>query len=196
MKNTLLTSFTKNLIIAFFVIVCAESGCLSQEIQNSFTNSKFDKKRLIDLRIKKTGPFIGVEKGRYLNISVGGEYQHSLLRIRKPKTHAFNFQLDYNFRQNVLGAQLGSWYKQGRLGITYGGRITWIHDLVADHRFGISPNIGYKFLQAHLQFGVNLRTHSTTFENVNVFYASLRWVFINDRNIENKGRRVVFGKEN
>jgi hypothetical protein len=49
------------------------------------------------------------------------------------------------------------------------------------HRFGVSPNIGYKFAQAHFQLGVHLRTIDKPFENTNTFYASLRWVFIQNR---------------
>jgi len=67
------------------------------------------------------------------------------------------------------------------LNMTYGARLSWRTDFDGHHRFGISPNVGYKFLQAHFQMGVNLLTPDDTFTNVNTFYASLRWVFINDR---------------
>ena len=133
------------------------------------------------LKMRKSGPFIGVEKGKYFNVNLGGEIQIKQIKLVKPQTHAASFLLEYNFKQETMGAQLGYWFKVGRLNLTYGARGTWITDFNDHHRFGISPNIGYKFAQAHFQMGVHLRTIDKPFENANTFYASLRWVFIQNR---------------
>jgi hypothetical protein len=132
------------------------------------------------LRVVKTGPFLGVEKGKYLNLSFGMERQWQQLKLIRPQTHAANFQLDFNFKYQTMGGQLGYWFKIGRLNLTYGARVSWRTDYTY-HRFGISPNIGYKFMQAHLQMGVHLMPPDEHFKEVNTFYASLRWVFINER---------------
>lgn len=139
------------------------------------------------LKMVKMGPFIGLEQGKYLNFNFGMERQWQQLKLIKPQTHAVNVQFDYNFKYKVMGAQLGYWFKVGRLNLTYGARLSWRSDF-DEHRFGISPNVGYKFMQAHFQLGVHLMPPNAHFEEVNTFYASLRWVFINDRKIEKKGR--------
>lgn len=139
------------------------------------------------LKMVKMGPFIGLEQGKYLNFNFGLERQWQQLKLIKPQTHAANVQFDYNFKYKVMGAQLGYWFKVGRLNLTYGARLSWRTDF-DEHRFGISPNVGYKFMQAHFQLGVHLMPPNAHFEEVNTFYASLRWVFINERKIEKKGR--------
>jgi len=145
------------------------------------------KKKLYEskLHVVKTGPFLGLEQGKYLNLNFGGERQWQQIKLIKPQTHAANVQFDYNFKQKVMGAQAGYWFKTGRLNLTYGARISW-HTDYTYHRFGISPNIGYKLLQAHFQLGVHLMPPNKSFTNTNTFYASLRWVFINDRDFKRK----------
>lgn len=137
------------------------------------------------LMMVKMGPLVGLEQGKYLNFNFGMERQWQQLKLIKPQTHAANFQLDYNFKYRVMGAQLGYWFKIGRLNLTYGGRLAW-HTDFDYHRFGIAPNVGYKFMQAHLQMGVNLMPRNKNFTEVNTFYVSLRWVFINDREFKRK----------
>lgn len=137
-----------------------------------------------NLRMVKMGPFIGLEKGKYLNVHFGGERQWQELKLVKPKTYALNIQFDYNYTNNIIGAEMGTWMKVGRLNMTYGGRINWFNDFNGNSRFGFSPNVGYKFMQGHFQFGVNLLSPSNYVQQVNSFYASLRWVFINDRNVK------------
>ncbi len=133
------------------------------------------------LKMRKSGPLLGVEKGKYFNINLGAEIQVKQLKLVKPQTHAASFLLEYNFKQQTMGSQLGYWFKVGRLNLTYGARASWTTDFNNRHRFGISPCIGYKFAQAHFQLGAHIRTKDDPFVNVNNFYASLRWVFIQNR---------------
>lgn len=137
------------------------------------------------LMLVKMGPLVGLEQGKYLNFNFGMERQWQQLKLIKPQTHAANFQLGYNFKYRVMGAQLGYWFKVGRLNLTYGARLSW-HTDYDYHRFAIAPNVGYKFMQAHLQMGVNIMPRNKNFPEVNTFYASLRWVFINDRDFKKK----------
>lgn len=136
-----------------------------------------------NLKMIKTGPFIGVEQGKYFNANFGVERQWQDIKLFGPQTHAVNVQFDYNFTQNQMGSQIGYWYKTGRLNLTYGARLNWTTDFEGHHLFGFSPNVGYKLLQGHFQLGVNLGTRSDYMER-NTFYASLRWVFINERKFE------------
>ena len=99
----------------------------------------------------KYGPFIGVEQGVYTNVHFGLERQVKQLRLIKPNSWAINVQFDYNYKQAMAGAQTGFWYKTSRADLTYGARVVWQSDF-DHHRFGISPNIGYKIAQFHFQF--------------------------------------------
>ena len=141
------------------------------------------------LNIRKTGPFLGVEQGKYFNANFGIERQWADIKLIKPHTHALNLQFDYNFTQKQMGSQLGYWFKIGRLNLTYGARLSWHTDFEEHHLFSFSPNVGYKLLQAHFQLGVNLQERSDFVVN-NTFYASLRWVFINDWKLDrNKNKK-------
>lgn len=135
------------------------------------------------LKLIKTGPFLGVENGKYFNANFGVERQWQEIKLVNPQTHALNLQFDYNFKQNQMGSQIGFWYKAGRLNLTYGGRIAWHTDFEGHHQFGFSPNVGYKLLQGHFQLGVNIQQKSDYVVG-NTFYASLRWVFINERKFD------------
>lgn len=154
---------------------------LSSLIFTFFTSAQGLKLPESKLKMRKSGPFIGVEKGKYLNANLGWELQIKQMKLIKPQTHATSFLLEYNFKQETMGAQVGYWFKVGRLNLTYGARGTWITDFNDNHRFGVTPTIGYKFAQAHFQLGVHIRTKDLPFENANSFFASLRWVFIQNR---------------
>lgn len=137
------------------------------------------------LKLIKMGPFLGLEQGKYMNVNFGIERQWQQIKLISPQTYAANIQFDYNFKQNQMGSQVGFWYKAGRLNLTYGARLAWHTDFDAHHQFGFAPNVGYKLLQAHFQLGVNIQQKSD-FVVGNTFYASLRWVFINERKFDRK----------
>lgn len=176
MRNTVIN---KIVFVAFVLLFSLETNAFDgQWLGGSGSRTK--------LTLVKTGPFLGLEQGKYLNFNFGGERQWQRIKLVKPQTHAANIQFDYNFKYKIMGAQAGYWFKVGRLNMTYGARFSWNTDLDGHHRFGFSPNVGYKFMQAHFQMGVHLRASATTVTNVNTFYASLRWVFINDRDFKKK----------
>jgi hypothetical protein len=165
--------------ISLLVISMLFSGILTAQLKNSKLKMPES-----NLRIVKMGPFIGLEKGKYLNVHFGGERQWQEIKLVQPKTYALNIQFDYNYTNNVIGSEIGAWFKAGRLNMTYGARINWFNDFNGHSRYGCSPNVGYKFMQGHFQLGVNLLSPSDYVRTVNTFYASLRWVFINDRDIK------------
>lgn len=134
----------------------------------------------------KYGPFLGLEQGSYMNVHFGLERQVKQLKLIKPNTWAVNVQFDYNFKQSMAGMQSGFWFKTNRLDLTYGARLVWQTDF-DNHRFGFSPNVGYKIFQAHFQLGCNLLSRNDQMAKWNTFYASLRWVFINNRDIKKRG---------
>lgn len=87
-----------------------------------------------------------------------------------------------------MGYSVGYWQKRGRLNLTYGASLVYKTNFELN-RFGISPTLGYKVSFAHLQFGVNILSHSNDFNNINTFYASLRFVMINNRNYKWRKRK-------
>lgn len=147
----------------------------------------FPKKKPI-VKIFKTGPYLGLQSGKYTNLELGYEFQRKAVKIIKPTTHAFNTGFDYNLTQNVLGFSAGYWQKRGRLNLTYGANLVYKTDF--DHsRIGLAPTLGYKISLAHLQVGANLLTKSNEFNNTNLFFVSLRIVMINNRNYKWRKRK-------
>ncbi|SFT89714.1 hypothetical protein SAMN05216474_3020 [Lishizhenia tianjinensis] len=161
-----------SLLIAF--LCCAFSLTFAQD------RKLFEQKKKPLLSVRKTGPYIGLQQGRYRQLEFGAEMQFKQVKLIHPKTHAVNMGFDYNFKENVLGYSAGYWFKKGRLNLTYGGSIA-LRSNFEETRFGIGPAIGYKFLPLHLQTGYMFLTPSESFTNTNHLYISLRFVLINDR---------------
>jgi hypothetical protein len=142
-------------------------------------NLKIKKREIV-----KSGTFLGLERGKYFTLNFGVERQWQTVKLVKPRTSALNLQFDYNLFQNTIGMQAGIWSKSGRMNITYGARLFWRTDFSDHHQFGFAPNVGYKIAQAQLQLGVNI-ARSPNFDFIgNVFYASLRWVFVQSRSVK------------
>jgi hypothetical protein len=152
--------------------------------------SKDDKKKkdpLIELSVRQSGPYFGLQQGRYTVAELGGEMQWRKVRFKQPTTHAATLGLDYNLTQNVLGFNAGYYYKGGRTKFTYGGNIVYRSDFTYN-RIGLGPAVGYKFFGLHGQVGYYLLTPHETFKNTNMLYVSVRYTLINDREMEVKTR--------
>jgi len=157
--------------------------CLGQK---SFGVSPLPSKPLLDasLQVKKTGPYFGLQQGRYLNLEIGGERQWKKVQLLTAQTHAVHTGFMYNFRYNVLGYDVGYWWKPSRLGLTYGGNIFLRTDF-DQTKVGIAPVVGYKIWLIHLQTGYQLMPNPRDFET-NTFFISLRIGIINDRDFKLK----------
>lgn len=141
-----------------------------------------DKKKKPLLKVRKAGPFIGVQQSRYFALEIGAEMQFKKIKLIKPPTHAINMGFDYNFRikQPILSYNIGYWFKQGRINLTYGVNATFKSDFESN-KLGGGPVIGFKLLGFHLQTGYNFIPNASVFENVNQLYISLRYVLVNTR---------------
>lgn len=133
------------------------------------------------VKITKSGPYIGFQYGKYKNLELGYELQRKAVKLIKPTTHSLNIGLDFNFIESVLGLNLGYYQKKGRLNFTYGFALLYRTDF-NNTRIGVSPKLGYKLYGFHLQGGINLLTPNKDFTNNNLFYASLKFVIIKNRN--------------
>lgn len=179
-------------LIAFLLIICTGFG---QE-KDRWLKNPFKKK--LELAVTKTGPYLGVQQGKYLNAEFGLERQWAQISLKTQKTHALNTGFMYNIRYNVLGYDFGYWYKGSRIGLTFGGNLMLRTDF-DNTRFGFAPVVGYKFWWLHLQTGYQFLTpirEDLKFET-NTFFVSLRFVMINDRDIElkkkNRKSTGIFG---
>lgn len=140
----------------------------------------FDKKLLPSLKVRRSGPYFGIQRGKYTIVEFGGEMQWNKVKFRKPITHAAHMGFNYNFKYNVLGYDAGYWFKVGRLDLTYGANLVFRSDF--DHNaFGIAPVVGFKFWQLHLQTGYHFLGREAKQFETNTLFVSLRYVFINNR---------------
>jgi hypothetical protein len=143
--------------------------------------------------IVKTGPYIGVESGRYYVGEVGMERQWKEGKLIGPNTHALYFGVNYTYdfsRFNpVLGYDIGYWFRNNNIGMTFGGSICMRSNFY-DYRFGFTPTIGYKIWQLHIQTGYHFLypfyvVDNSTFDS-NTLFLSARFVLVNDREVKQK----------
>jgi len=131
---------------------------------------------------RNTGMIIGLQRGRYTSLELGGEAHWRKISFLKPHIIGATANLAYNFGNNVLGYHAGLWMKQGRINLTYGADINYFTDFNNRQSFGIGPSIGFRFFGLHLVNGYTLLTKNNTKSEeaplpVNTFYMSLRYYF-------------------
>lgn len=128
---------------------------------------------------------MGIQRGKYTLLELGGERQWKQIKWVKPTTHAASVGANYNFQYNVIGADLGYWFKKGRLDFTYGANLVYRSDF-ENHSLGIAPVVGYKIWQLHIQAGYHFLTKPKYEFETNTLFVSLRFVLINNRDLEIK----------
>lgn len=151
-----------------------------QEVYSQNSGGLFKKKEPL-VTVFKSGPYLGIQRGKYNCLELGYEFQKKEVKLIKPNTMAFNVGFDYNLNTNILGFTLGFWDKPSRVDFTYGANIVAKTNFEST-RIGIAPLIGYKISWAHLQLGYNIIDNSGDFKNTNTLFISVRAVLINHRN--------------
>jgi len=136
-----------------------------------------------EINVRKSGPYIGIERGKYNVFELGGEFQWKKVKLIKPFKNAIHIGLNYNFTNNILGYEAGYWFKTGRMNFTYGVNLCYRTDFTHD-KIGFSPVIGFKFTQLHFQTGFNFLSDFKHPIPTNTFFVSLRFVIINHRKID------------
>lgn len=148
-------------------------------------NSIFERdKPLFDVRIKKTGPYIGLQRGSHWVFEAGVEHMWKRVELREAISHSVSAGFNYNFRYNVLGYDMGYWIKPHRIGLTYGANLVFRTNF-EEHRLGVAPVIGFKFWLLHLQTGYHFLPNlpARGFET-NTFFISLRIGLANERKVD------------
>lgn len=146
------------------------------------TGSYFPKDRIFEVSIRKSGPFIGIQRGKYTVLELGGEMIWKKVRLKKPLTQAANANFNYNFKHNILGFDAGYWVRPHSFGLTYGASLAYRSDFT-HNKIGFAPVIGYKFMLFHLRVGYYFLPDPSQFET-NTLFVSLRVGIINDRDVD------------
>lgn len=160
----------------------------------SFELEGFKRPNPLKIDVVKNGPYFGIQKGEFAILELGVERQWKQIKLQNPSTHAAHAGFNYNFKYNVLGYDLGYWFKQNRLGFTYGATLC-LRTNFDQTRFGIAPVVGYKIWQLHLQTGYHFLTPSETFKETNGLFVSLRLVLINERDYKFEKRKKKKSKD-
>lgn len=172
----------KVLIFLFTFIAFLAS---SQDFQG--TNNSFVRKPFLKLNITKTGPYFGLQQGKYLIPEIGVERQWKKIRLKNSVTHAAHMGFNYNFKYKVLGYDAGYWIKPHRIGLTYGANLFFRTNFDRG-KIGVAPVIGFKFWLLHFQTGYHFMARPNDFET-NTFFVSLRVGIINDRDVDLKRKK-------
>lgn len=167
------------ILLFTFCFIAVNASSQGESLTSRINHPRDNIFNIKKVNVTKSGPYIGVQRGEYMALEIGGEKQWKRVTWKKPKTHALRLGANYNFLENVLGYDVGYWFKLGRLDLTYGANIVCRTDF--DHyRFGIAPVIGYKLQQFHLQTGYHFLTDSQYIFPTNTLFVSLRYVLINE----------------
>lgn len=131
---------------------------------------------------KNTGMIIGLQRGKYSSIELGGEAHWRKISLLKPHIIGATANLEYNFENNVIGYKAGMWFKRGRINLTYGANVNYFTNFKQGNRFGFGPSVGFRLLGLHLINGYTFLTKDKTSEGetpieVNSLYMSLRYYF-------------------
>lgn len=170
-----------NKFTLLFAILLSVFQNISAQNQGLIAVSGLSQKdKFMDIHIRKSGPYFGVQRGLFWVGEVGGEMQFKKVKLIKPVTQAIHTGVNYNFTHNVLGYDAGYWVKFGRFNFTYGGNVILRTDF-KQTSVGLAPVVGFKLTQFHIQTGYNFLTPSSTVEHTNTFFIALRFVLINKR---------------
>ena len=127
----------------------------------------------IKIKKYKYGVLLGIEKGKYNFLELGGEFQYKKVKLKDPITLATRFLISYEIKENIVNYTTGIWYRKGRTNLTYGLDLHLISNFDT-YKLGFAPDIGYKLLGFHLHAGYKIMSNKS-FEEHNTFYVGVRY---------------------
>jgi hypothetical protein len=139
-------------------------------------------------KVVKSGPYIGIQSGRFYAGEVGIEKQWKRSdKFLESTTNALhmgvNYSYDFSNFHPILGYDLGFWHKENTVGLTYGMNFC-MRTNFDQYRLGICPTIGIKILQFHIQTGYHLlapfNRNNASFD-ANTIFLSVRFLIVNER---------------
>ncbi|MFM6965666.1 MAG: hypothetical protein ACKOWM_08820 [Sphingomonadales bacterium] len=166
-----------NKIILFGILTVFVSNTLLANPDSLF----YPKKRTL-----KSGPYFGLQSGRFYALEYGWELQRKTREdlVHSNTTaihHGFNASYDFSRLNPILGYDIGFWSRTGNFDLTYGLSAAVRTDL-KQLRFGLCPSVGIKVWQLHVQTGMYVLApfyalDNTTF-NSNTFFLSARFLLV------------------
>ena len=138
--------------------------------------------------VNKYGTLVGIQRGKQSFIELGIEKQKKQIKLSDPNTIAWNSLLEYSWDANALGLKFGSWYKTGRMGLTYGLNALGTSNFTK-YNFGIAPQIGFKIIGFHAMASYNLFAIQKNTFNYNTLHISIRYYISRDRDYDIKKAR-------
>ncbi len=126
---------------------------------------------------RNRGVIIGLQKGRYTSIELGGEAHWRKISLRNPRIIGATANMEYNFSNHVIGYKAGMWMKHGRVNLTYGANVAYFTDFKDKSRFGFGPAVGFRLAGFHLINGYNFLVGNKELTQVNTLYLTLRYYF-------------------
>lgn len=162
------------LVSVFFSITGFGQQTASLDLKNPF----------LEMKIRKTGPYFGLLRGKHLIAEFGVEHLWKKVELRDAINHALNAGFNYNFKYNILGYDMGYWIKPHRFALTYGASAVFRTDF-DNHVFGVAPVVGFKFWLLHLQTGYHFLANRPSRDfQTNTFFVSLRIGLANERKVD------------
>ncbi|MFM7758687.1 MAG: hypothetical protein ACKO6J_07130 [Crocinitomicaceae bacterium] len=168
------------IILAFFLLITSSSF------------SQFWKKPEPKTVIR-TGPYIGIQAGRYYTLEAGMERQWKKGKWKNSTTMAIHgganaaIGLEQQSLKTIIGFDMGTWYKSGTFGFTYGIAGNLRADLHENYMAGLTPSIGFKVLQLHLSTGYQILTPISGVRfPVTTLFLGARYVFVTDKEVKSK----------
>jgi hypothetical protein len=160
--------------------------CLCVVQSSIFAQGILDRKE--PKKVVKSGPYIGIQSGRFYAGEVGVERQWKRSdKFLQSTTNALhmgvNYSYDFYHFNPILGYDLGFWHKEKTIGLTYGMNVC-MRTNFDQYRVGICPTIGIKILQFHIQTGYHLlypfnRDYASF--DANTIFLSARFLIVNER---------------
>jgi hypothetical protein len=175
-------------VISSLIVVLLFSLSSTAQENKLFGQDKKKKEPLLKVHVRKTGPYFGIQQGKYTVGELGGEMQFKRIKLKKPHTHGIYVGGEYNIPNNSLGFNTGVWRKPGRFDFTYGVNLAYRTDFDFN-RWGGGPFVGYKIYGFHLMTGYNFLTRAGEFTEVNHLYISLRFTLVNNRDTNFEWRK-------
>jgi len=141
----------------------------------------------------RTGPYIGIQAGRYYTLEAGMERQWKKGKWKNSTILAIHgganatLGVEQQSLKTILGFDIGTWYKSGTFGFTYGIAGNLRADLHENYMAGITPSIGLKLLQLHLSTGYQILTPISGVRfPVTTLFLGARYVFVTDKEVKSK----------
>ena len=104
---------------------------------------------------RNSGMILGLQKGKYTSIELGGEAHWRKISLLRPRIIGVTANMEYNFEENIVGYKAGVWTKRGRINLTYGANVSYFTDFNNRYLIGIGPSMGFRFFGLHIINGYN-----------------------------------------